>query len=490
MIPQGKEILESGFPKYNNFTFFENNETIVQQWIYCIAVYLIDKYTGLTGLIIFALIQAMLLHIIIENRISKFTNDKFWSYTISTLITILFNMGYFVSVRPENITLILLMLDTIIIEKYKSTNNPKYLYLLPIIILAEINIHGAMWPFHFCVLLAYFFPNIAKNMLISNQAKPTKHLIPVIILMTGSLFINPYGIDTITYAFKSMDTFDIVQIKEQQWVDIIGAHGIFIILLLTVIIVLIAKHKMTSVTAYMSLGFLLIGSCSYHNTMFVTISGTYVACDMLKALTEKTNQTKLIDYLKNSMWPVIIIMIACFGATTKQALSDKYITQFKHIDGSLGAIVDYIKTEELKIDDDPNTNGNILNIPDTGPYLEYYGLKNIFCDSRPEFLNIKINKQIDGLALYEILTNNMTLRETCPENINNIEDILNTYDIKYIINFDQSYQSWPALNTYLNLTDDYKLVKTIWYDDIDERYKNIDEKDKPKPYAVLYEKVY
>lgn len=450
IIPQGREILASGFPRVNGFTFFQDHETTVQQWVYCVITAWLDGIARIPAVIAFGLAQALALFALIERRMRKYNADRFWSYLSAIIATMIVNGSYFVSLRPENATLMLLMLDVMILDKYKETGKPGYLYLLPLVTLAEINIHASMWPFHFCVLLANAFPNVLRSKLSGNQARPTWHLLPAVALMAGSLFLNPYGIDNVTYVFRSMSTFDTIKIAEQQNTEMITIHGIFAIAVIVILAISISHGKLSSTSAYACAGFTLLACMNYHNSMFLTIAITYIAGDLLKILAEKTDGTRLAGMLKNSMWGAIAAAAACVGICASQTFTEGTFLTYLHQDGSLGLIVRYIK------DNDPDAN--ILNSTDAGSYLEYYGLRNLFGDTRPELLNKSINKKENALEIYDLMDVGME-PESFGSDIRTIPDFLEAYDIKYVIVYNIT-RSWPALRTYLDMTDEYELADT------------------------------
>ena len=89
-------------------------------------------------------------------------------------------------------------------ELYAKTNNKKYLLILPIISLIQINIHGMFFFMLFIFMLPYivnaFKFNFKNDIQKKYDLKPIV-LIMIIMLLTG--LINPYGIKNILYVFTS-----------------------------------------------------------------------------------------------------------------------------------------------------------------------------------------------------------------------------------------------------------------------------------------------
>ena len=448
MIAQGREILESGFPKYNNFVFFENYEIVIQQWIYCVILAIINDSIGNIGLIIFATLQGILLFTLIEKKLKFAIQDKFWTYMLAGILCLTAS-GYYFSLRPENITYILLTADCLILEKYKQTNKSRYLYLLPLMTLIEINIHASMWVFHFCILLAHIVPSIINSAIENNNIKINKHLIINIILMIASLFINPYGIRNITYTFNSLETFGYILMREQTNITFLSMSGIILVVNIMLLTLGIKNKKIKSTTLYINLGFTTLATTSYHSAMFLLFALIFNAYDYLTDLKTKIKDAKASDTMKNDIWIIIIAVALCLSLAVSMLFSGgNSIYEFKNR-SNLNKIAEYIK------EDDPDNSEHILTNVDCGSYLEYYELKNLFGDTRPEMLNKKINKVENTMELVPLFMYNT--KPTTLE-IKSIEEALKYYDIKYIVDYEDT-PLYYALWTYIETTGSYEKIE-------------------------------
>lgn len=465
MIAQGREILESGFPKYNNFTFFENYEIVIQQWIYCIILTVINDSIGNIGLIIFATLQGILLFTLIEKKLKFAIQDKFWTYMLAGILC-LAGSSYYFSLRPENITYILLTADCLILEKYKQTNKSRYLYLLPLMTLIEINIHASMWVFHFCILLAHIVPSIINSVVKSDNIKINKHLIINIILMIASLFINPYGIKNITYAFNSLGTFRYIFIREQENITFLSVSGIMLIASIILLALGIKNKKIKSTTLYINLGFMALATTSYHSAMFLLFALIFNAYDYLVDLKTKIKDAKASDTMKNDIWIIIMAVALCLSLAVSMLFSGRNsIYEFKN-QSNLDKIAEYIK------EDNPDNSEHILTNVDCGSCLEYYGLKNLFSDTRPEMLNKKINKVENTMELVPLFMYNT--KPTTLE-IKSIEEALEYCDIKYIVDYENT-PIYCALLAYIEATGSYEKIE-------------IDETDTNKHVFMIYKRI-
>ena len=89
-------------------------------------------------------------------------------------------------------------------ELYAKTNNKKYLLILPIMSLIQINLHGMFFLMLFIFMLPYVVNAFGFNFKNNNQKKyDLKPIILIMIVMLLTGLINPYGIKNIIYVFTS-----------------------------------------------------------------------------------------------------------------------------------------------------------------------------------------------------------------------------------------------------------------------------------------------
>lgn len=455
MIAQAREIIDlKGFPIYNNFTYYENFATCIQQWIYCMCLWVMDELPGNIWFILFAAVQQMILLYLFNKKLKQVYDDEFITYALASIICILIP-GYFISLRPENITLIFILWECLCLDNYKKTNKTRYLYVLPFITLLEMNIHGSMWIFHFCVLAAYITPSLLKPYVKDNHIKINKHVIIVFILMIISLFINPYGFQNIMYPFSSLNTFNYIKITEQQTTAILTLPGILCLIAILLLFYGIEKQLIKSETFYMAAGLLFLSVTSYHSVMFIIIAYVFIFHDLLKQLATYLPK-KCRDTMNNE---VLIIIPPCILVISLTALiiMPPCLKSFKEPKAQK-AVVEYIKEH------DPNNEYAILNDMMLGSYLEYNGIKNIFFDSRPEMLNKNINGEYDAIYDFYYMAKNIQV-PGCRE-YKNAKDYLDTYKIKYIA-MRTNCTSYPVITAYIENSDEFELVlKTNFDEDV------------------------
>lgn len=214
LLANGKYILKHGIPHTNPFVFapFKGGtlpDIVIQNWLYCIIVAGVSKITGSLGLcmleLIFIIGMMFTMYIFLKIRGSN------WNKTLTLIVLA--------------ITFILIMTEIICIEESIKTSNAKYLFIIPLCTLIEINIHASYWIMHYIVFLPYMIPmkrifkdKVPDSMCDNFKKGQYKPIFITWLIMAVSLFINPYGADSILYVFKALkdNVFSFITIAEQQ----------------------------------------------------------------------------------------------------------------------------------------------------------------------------------------------------------------------------------------------------------------------------------
>lgn len=203
-IAEGKYVLKNGFPHTVPFTIYNNLDFIYQSWGTGVIFYLIHKYFGLYGMLFFVTIVLIIITYFYYKLCMLVSNKNKMLSTIVTIITMTLLANTFITTRPQIFTYLNLILVLYIMELYAKTNNKKYLFVLPIISLIQINIHGMFFFMLFIFMLPYIVNAFKFNFKNSNQKKyDLKPIILIMIIMLLTGLINPYGIKNILYVFTS-----------------------------------------------------------------------------------------------------------------------------------------------------------------------------------------------------------------------------------------------------------------------------------------------
>lgn len=189
----GRYILEHGFPHVDPFTIHENLKLVPQQWLSGIFFLEVFKNFGFDGLR-FADFILGAATVLIYWRLCLYVSGR--RKTLSFVLSLA--VGIFVAPsivpRPQIISTLLLLIEVFFLEKFTRSGDAKFLIALPLVSIALINFHAAMWLMSLVICLPFLF---VKNF------RHAKFLLAAMagIFLCG--FINPYGAEAMTYVFRS-----------------------------------------------------------------------------------------------------------------------------------------------------------------------------------------------------------------------------------------------------------------------------------------------
>ena len=208
LIAVGRDILQNKrIPTVNPFTHMHCN-VLVQQWFVSVVNAVIFDNFGKVGLIVytaFILLLTVFLSIVFLRLFTK--NEGSETFTVFYIIACSF---IFFNLRPSSMTMNILLILLIVLEKYKRTGKNIYLLLLPLISIIQINVHAAMWFLIFPFMCIYMLPS---KIGIKITKKQIKLLIATIVSIFAGL-INPNGKEACLYIFKSIGGVSFIPIAE------------------------------------------------------------------------------------------------------------------------------------------------------------------------------------------------------------------------------------------------------------------------------------
>lgn len=473
LIATGREILKNGIPHTNVWTINKGQGIVIQQWLYAVILALVDKagYAGFSIFITFqfAIFTGLWLYFFSLRNISK---------RLSLLSLVMFSMpaqDYLFSIRPQLVTMILILASCICIEKFRQTWKGVWLVGLPIMMCLEMQLHLSMWIIHFMVIMAYFVPafyfkpfdkTIEDDSLfihLKEHKKAIVEFIVAIIAMIGTLFINPYGIRGamyLIYSFKS-HAFDYVPVLEVNPTTFISPQGATILLCIVLFLVAWKLGHLRSTTINMTIGFCFMMMIVVRNNTCCIFVMAFTARDILASLNNKTVSIDWKKDLKVSIVPVMLfadlIFVTNFLSSCENVFAGKNGTET-----NLPAIVNIIKQ-------DYNTNMHIFTGFNDGAYFEYMGFKNLYIDARPELYVSAFTGDKDILRDYSkycvygydvrlASMSKSSIKAGQPVSNANITAWFNSYDFDYVI---VSPMAETFLSAYMLQRDDYEMIDAV-----------------------------
>jgi hypothetical protein len=371
-----------------------------------------------------------------------------------------FSRGY-TTTRPQIITYLILTLELFLADKFIKSKNKKYLYFLPILSILEINLHSSMWFLQFCFLGVYFLDTLKDR----NLRRP---LFITLIIMILCGFINPYGLDAITYVFKSYGV-DVLNdyIMEMDALTINSLRGKIILLSLFLVIFVSSLYKKINIryllllggTSYLALSH--IKSIPYFGIAFtITMSSLLVDVNLKEVYLNYINKIKFEKIRKVLTIPVKLsfkyIKLGLF-VTTLMLIFESYTTVISEaaLFHPYEPMIDYLDATE------PNKDVTIYTDYADGGYLEWRGYKP-YIDPRGDVFLKATNKKFDLMDEYVNASSKGTTTE----------EFINKYNFDYLV-LKQSNNDEIYNYIHNDRKSDYKVVYRLYGETPGVLYKRV-----------------
>lgn len=203
LLSSGRYVLNHGIPYTDPLSMHQGLAFVMQQWLSAAIFWADYSRFGAAGLIaLIALVYACFMAAAFRFCMRLSQGNFLVSYAVALLGGSLLHP--FMVTRPDAITALTLMLEMVLLEGYIGTGKLRYLALLPVLSLTEVNLHSSMWILLFLVLLPYLIDAFSFQLFfIRGQGYPKLPLFVSAALMTAAGFLNPYGVWAMTYLFRS-----------------------------------------------------------------------------------------------------------------------------------------------------------------------------------------------------------------------------------------------------------------------------------------------
>lgn len=400
----GREMVEAGgFLRENPWTIVKGQDIVVQQWLYCILFYFVEK-TGYVGITVFVLLQNALVAWVawLLFRMDGVRRNLFFP---ALAVALVLSTRYQFSDRPECMTVLLVLMECYGLERAGRTGKTGWLWLLPLSMLLEINLHGSMWPIHYAVLLAYLVPDFLLKKTDGEAGaglrRRWKPMCSYVVLSLLALFVNPYGWKGITYVFDAFraGTFQALAIQEQapmRFVDFIFLSVAVLAAGCLVCVVRWGKDRLLRTQSlYLSLGFAVMSAYAIKNAMFLVIALLYVFRDLCRGIDGEPDLRNLLSQkITARTAPLLVLFTVLFVLFPASRVQARFVAPAGvSMESDLRQVSDYIEARGGK-------DSRVFTGFNVGNYFEYLGYHNIYMDARPELHLKAFNGVRDELFEY------------------------------------------------------------------------------------------
>lgn len=432
LIEMGRYIIENGeIPTKNVWTFHENFNIVIQQWLCDIANYIAYNLGGFKGLYVLAFIGLIIINIAFFKYAMLYTNNVYIAQIAMMISNIV--MLPWVTTRPLLITCAFIVFELTALEKFNrgQDNSIKFILKMCLISLLQINWHSAIWMMLLVMMLPYIVPPIwdLNNF---NYSKIKTYLL-TIVLMTITALLNPNGINAITYLLKSYGNMSSkARISEMLPPYSNSTFGIYIIFVLLLLINLIKDKIHKNELIYLTLGISVLATKHVKNNCLLV----FVLIPLIAiTLNKKANKEKKMLTSKRNFILILVsytitsVILAALLVYDNKSNSEE-VDEFAPTKA-----VEYLDTLENK------ENIRLFTEFNNGAYLMMNGYK-VYIDARAEAYTKNINGNYDIYKEYfDLLDKQIDFKE-----------FLDKYNFTHLV-----VSSYNDLDLYLQYNSGYSV---------------------------------
>jgi hypothetical protein len=389
LVNTGKYILHNGIPHMEPFTIHEGLNFIVQQWLTTVIFFFTYEKTGAAGLhIMTILLYAVIIFLIYRLAFMMAQGKTLVASYIAAFIGIY--LSYYMVPRPQIFSLLIFVIEVFLLEYYTQDKQKKLFTIgaLPILSVALINLHSAMWPFFFLLFIPYLIDSFTFRIgRIEGQGYDKTPLFAGFFASIGVGLLNPYGSQSMTYLIDSYGNSMVNNyIHEMLSPDFKSPFGLLVFsLVLTIVLIYFFVRGTTRLRfILLTLGTLYMGLSSIRSFSLFVVFGLVYLAYYLKDIDLST----VIPTKRR----VVLIAIAVLVLALVKISRDQNLGAFEE-EYKPTAAVQYLKNHvDL-------SKMRLYNGYNTGGYIEFSGIKT-FLDSRAEIFTKKLNGKEDILGDY------------------------------------------------------------------------------------------
>jgi hypothetical protein len=463
-IRTGEYILRTlSVPRHDLYSFITPPiPWVAHEWLSEVVMALVYKPFGLTGVVIFfAYLIAFIYYLLF--RIVRRNGGNILAEILVILLVITSSEIHWLA-RPHIFSLLLLVIWYFLLDEFQYRNG-NYLYLLPLLMLLWVNLHGG-FIIGFVLSGIYFLDNVVKGFLSAgeerrahgNKAKLLGISIGASLLAS---LVNPHGYHILLFPFTvTSNTFLMNNVQEFLSPNFHESMPFkyLLFLLLSVFALKVRKVRFAELALVLLFLDMALYSARYI-PLFAIIVMPIVVRQMSPLLDEspgrifsffrkRAERIGSVDAAaRGYLWPfaafALVAVLALNGA-----ISFHFDEKIKPV-----AAVRFLRQEHIK--------GNMFNNDEFGDYIIYAASDRykVFFDGRSDMYGVKRMKEYFRVARLE----------------EGWDDVLKKYDINWII-----YDNGSTLSRFLLERKDWKLIYS-------DRVANIFVKNIPQ-YAGLIER--
>lgn len=443
LLNSGRFVLQNGIPTIEPFTLHQNFSFVMQQWLSAVIFWSVYSKLGAIGIL--ALVFVCYCAIVsVTYRLTQYISGGNQIATFLATIMASAALRLVVTSRPMIFTMLLLICELALVERFIRTSKLWLLLPLPVLSALLINLHAAMWPIQFVILLPYMIDAFRfKVLFVEGQGYSKRYFFPAIGLMFGAGFLNPYGWKAMTYVFRSYGFEEISMVQEMQPANINTDSGklVFGLFLLLLAIYLLKKQRTTHLRyALLPLGTAVLALSSVRSFSLFAVCGIFPLAYFLRDVTLPKGKIQSQRGVLRLRAVLIALVALVVGMLFFQRVS-KFIEtdEAPEVSTAVNYLLEHEKTQDMVLYTGYNDGG----------YAEFMGLKP-YIDPRAEVFVKKNNGQRDVMKEYFELQYGQKYYKEVMEHYHFTHLLLSHDDILYAyLPHDSAYELIYEDSTYL-----------------------------------------
>jgi hypothetical protein len=410
-------VIAHGIPHIEPFTLHQGLHFVMHQWLSATMFALIYDTLGSPFLyLLVAVIKGFIIYSVFRLCVRVSEGNFLISFTIALAVSI--PLDFFMVPRPNLFSIFVFSLELNLLETGVQTKPPcgcchsapenddifvvahdkttieklnKFAIPcgLPILSVLLINLHAAMWPFFFVLMIPYVIDGFRFSIWgVKGDGYPVLPLGIAAVLSFAAGWINPYGFESMTYLFRSYgNAYISAMIVEMQSPDFKSLLGIMYFTIYFIPILIYCFHKGQARLRYalLMIGTGFMGLSSARSlSLFLVCAIPFLAHPLKSVQLLKTaGMQPRFPWLRYVMMSILVVFLGSFFfISAGKSEKESEITQ------PIKA-VNYIKTHLN------NENIRLYTSFNAGGYSEFQGLRP-FIDTRAEVF-CKSNNQKENI---------------------------------------------------------------------------------------------
>ncbi len=442
------------------------------EWLSEVVMALIHRAFGLTGIVIFfAFVIAITYYLLFKRILADRSNIL---VAVLVIMLVIGSSQIHWLARPHIFSLLLTVLWYGLLDDFQYYNK-NYLYVLPLIMLLWVNLHGG-YIIAFVITGIYLLGNLLKSFSSAGKEKSeyrekTKFLGLAILASLLASLINPHGYHILLFPFKLTSNKLIMDSVMEFLSPNFHESMIFTYLLFFMLAVLAISRQNLNVIELVLV--LLFSYISLYSARYIPLFGIIAAPILTRQgdlilkqypgrftafLGKRAERIASVDEsARGYIWPVASVLLVVFLVAAGKA-EYRFDENIKPV-----AAVEFLKKEHIK--------GNMFNNDEFGDYIIYetWPAYKVFIDGRSDMYGEERMKEYFKVIRIE----------------EGWEKVLKKYEINWII-----YDTKSVLSRFLLERKDWKLVYSdkvanIFMKNIPENRKWIEKYNNVKPVSGL-----